>query len=218
MTKKGWPHREASPLKQTADREAAEVEKEPVPAGEPEETTTEDPKKPDEPEPGPLSKLQIALQELLDYDQITEIRLALYSRETELEKHTKKGSDLGVREEDARRRLGVIRGSDLRFGLVRIFAEAPATEQRDVFFDRESPNGRPSAEITLTFRTMEGEEVTCTLEQLELADRIQQIRKLYQAGMLPADVEKAVKDGDFWYLIEDEEAERALAEAGGVEA
>lgn len=109
------------------------------------EGTEPEDQQPDEPK-GPLSQLQDAVRAILDYDQIGEIRLALYSRETELEKHAKKGSDLGVREEDARRRLHVIRGDSLRFGLTRIFAPEEVTEQRDVFFDREKTNGRPMSD------------------------------------------------------------------------
>lgn len=95
---------------------------------------------------GPLSDLQAKLRDLLDYDQIAEVRLALSSRSAELEKHIKKACDLGVREEDARRRVRLIDGSDTRFGLLRIFAPEQATEQRDIFFDPENPNGRTDAE------------------------------------------------------------------------
>lgn len=137
MAKKHPRNPETEPVQPDPDPEQP-LGQDPDPAAEPPKT--------DEPEPGPLSKLQAALQELLDYDQITEVRLALYSREAELEKHTKKGSDLGVREEDARRRLRVIRGSEERFGLVMIFAPVEATEQRDVFYDREKPSGRPKSD------------------------------------------------------------------------
>lgn len=139
-----------------------------------EQTAGED--RPDEPEPGPLSQLQEALEALLDYDQMTEIRLALVSRAGELEKHTKKGSDLGVREEDARRRLRIIQGSDTRFGLCRIFAERPVTEQRDVFFDREKPNGRPDGHVDefeepgVAFDPLTGEDLSEQREAAALAD------------------------------------------------
>lgn len=195
----------------TEPQAAASAEPEPVPEGvDPatgEDTTTAEPEKPAEPEPGPLTKLQAAIQELLDYDQITEIRLALYSRETELEKHVKKGSDLGVREEDARRRLRIVRGSDERFGLVRIFAEEIATEQRDVFFDREKANGRPDAQevtdCTITFRTVDGRDVTCTLQQLQIAERLLEVQALYRAGILPSHVETALREQGFWHLVEE---------------
>lgn len=155
--------------------------------------------RPAEPEPGPLSKFQTALQELLDYDQITEIRLALYSREAELEKHTKKGSDLGVREEDARRRLRVIRGSDERFGLVMIFAPAEVTEQRDVFFDREKPNGRPDAESTdetITFRTVDGRDLTAHRDHLHEEPVLGELRALHTAGTMTDEVKRAIDDAD----------------------
>lgn len=174
---------------------------------------------------GPLSELQEKLRALLDYDQITEVRLALGAREGEIEKHIKKANDLGVREEDARRRLRLIRGSDTRFGLLRIFApeETTYSETRDLFFDQESPNGRPT--IKITFRTQDGEEVTLTSEQLGLGERLVEVRELYAAGMLPADVEQSLRDGGFWHLIEDgwdegppaadaEGAERVASAAG----
>lgn len=162
-----------------------------------EETTTDAPPE----EKGPLSKLQDAVRDILDYDQIGEIRLALYSRESELEKHAKKGSDLGVREEDARRRLHVIRGDSLRFGLTRIFAPEEVTEQRDVFFDQEKPNGRPAADETITFRTVDGRDVTChvdRLEELHLSDLL----ALFTAGTMPSHLENEIRSQDFWYLIE----------------
>lgn len=202
-------------VKDVAEREADQAEET---TGEP-ETGEEQPEKPAEPEPGPLSKLQAAVRELLDYDQIGEIRLALYSREAELEKHAKKGSDLGVREEDARRRLHVIRGDSLRFGLTRIFAPEEVTEQRDVFFDREKPNGRPDADISVVFVTEAGEQVTCTLEQLRVADKLLEIQKLWLADVLPASLEQQIRTAGLWHLVEgEEEAGRALAEVGGVEA
>lgn len=97
---------------------------------------------------GRLSELQSKLRDLLDYDQIAEVRLALGTRETDLEKHIKKANELGVREEDARRRLRLIRSSDTRFGLLSIFAaeEATYTERTlDMFYDQERPDGRPAA-------------------------------------------------------------------------
>lgn len=231
--KHGAPWREPSALKQTAEREAAEAEQQAPPAAEP-ETAPEEGKKQETAttgddtetgeeieEKGPLSKLQDSLRELLDYDQLTEVRLALKARREDLAKHRKKGTELGVYEQDAQRRLFLLDGDDTRFGLIRIFEREQATETRDLFFDREKANGRPDSALdgTITFHTVDGQSITCTLEQLELADKIVHLRALHTAGILPEYVEKAIRDGDFWHLIEDEnEAHRALAEAGGVPA
>ena len=119
------------------------------------ETTSDDAEKPDTP-PGvdvqtgevlapqsPLIELQEKLRALLDFDQLTEVRLALFSRMEELEKHLKKGSQLGIAEQDARRRILLIDGSDIRYGLARIFAAEVCAydETRDLFFDK-GPDGQ----------------------------------------------------------------------------
>lgn len=164
---------------------------------------------------GRLVELQEKLRGLIDYDQVAEIRLALSSRSADLEKHVKKAGELGVREEDARRRIRLIQGSDTRFGLLRIFAPEETTEQTDVFFDPSNPNGRPDA--TITFKTIDGEEIVCTLDQLEQAEKLIELRALYQAGILPGEVETAIKDGDFWHLIEADDLALAV-ETGAVSA
>lgn len=159
----------------------------------------------DAPEPGPLSKLQTAVRELLDFDQITEVRLALQGRREDLEKHRKKGAELGVYEPDTHRRIALLDGSDTKFGLTRIFAREEDSETRDLFFDREKENGRPDGDDTITFRTVDGRDVTCLLDDLDLPEHLRELRALYRAGILPDRVEKAARDGDFWYEVEAEE-------------
>lgn len=214
--RKRWdPAKGEQPVPEGKEPETTEAE--PETTGDPEtpaEEATDEPEKPAD-EPGPLTKLQNAVRELLDFDQITEVRLALQGRREDLEKHRKKGAELGVYEPDTHRRIGLLDGSDTKFGLVRIFAREEATETRDLFFDAEKPNGRPDAEPldgTITFRTVDGKDITCTFEQLETAARLAEVRALHRAGILPAHVEKAIRDGDFWHLIEDE-AELATAGA-----
>lgn len=85
---------------------------------------------------GSLADSQNALRGLLDYDQLQEVRLALTARRSDLEKHRKKGNDLGVDENDAARRIRIIDGSDVRWGLKKLFAEEVTTYTRDLFFDR----------------------------------------------------------------------------------
>lgn len=174
-------------------------------------------------EPGPLSKLQAAIRELLDYDQIGEIRLALSSRTEEIDKHLKKASALGIREDDARRRLRLIEGTEIRYGLLRLFAPEEATSQHDVFFDQQNPNGRPQADETITFRTVDGRDITCLRD--ELWEHAPDLRALFTAGTLTKAFQKEIKDQDFWHEIEPEEqhgqeqeAAAQLAELSGVNA
>lgn len=178
-----------------------------------------------EPEKGPLSKLQDAVRDVLDFDQITEVRLALQARREDLEKHGKKGRELGVYETDADRRMRILSGDSTTFGLLRIFEREVATEQRDIFFERESPNGRKKEEAappaqdpaestdeTITFRTVDGRDITChvsQLEELHLAD----LRALHTAGILPEHVTREIHNQDFWYLVEEAEPQTAGAGA-----
>lgn len=175
---------------------------EPASAGGP----TGEPETPAEPEPGPLSKLQTAVRELLDFDQISEIRLALQGRREDLEKHRKKGAELGVYEPDTHRRIALLDGSDTRFGLIRIFAREEATETRDLFFDAEKPNGRPDAEgeldETITFRTVDGRDITCHRDKLW--EHAPDLRALFTAGTLEERLQNEIKDQDFWHEIEPE--------------
>lgn len=92
-----------------------------------------------------LQILQDGVRRLLDYDQLQEVRHALTDRREALEKHRKKGTELGVVEHDADRRLQLLIGDTTRFGLIRIFERETVTEQVDVFFDASKPNGRPDA-------------------------------------------------------------------------
>lgn len=173
-----------------------------------------EPEKAGAPEPGPLTKLQDGVRVLFDHDQLSEIRLALNARREDLKRHEKKGVELGVSEPDARFKLEILDGTSTKFGLIKIFAPIQASETRDLFFDRESPNGRPGAEEstdeTITFRTVDGRDITCHRDKLW--EHAPDLRALFTAGTLPEKLEKEIKDQDFWYEIEPE-AETAGAEA-----
>lgn len=161
------------------------------------------------PEPGPLTKIQDAMRELLDHDQLSEIRLALGARREDLKKHEKKGTELGVSEPDARFRLDILDGTSTKFGLIKIFAPFFASETRDLFYDREKPNGRPAAkqptleETTFTFRTVDGRDITCTGGQLRNAHILMDLRAMRVAGTLPEAIEVAFREMGYAHLIED---------------
>lgn len=161
------------------------------------------------PEAGPLTKIQNAIRAVLDHDQLSEIRLALSARREDLKKHEKKGVELGVSEPDARFRLEILDGTSTKFGLTKIFAPLQASETRDLFFDREKPNGRPRAKdptvenTTFTFRTVDGRDITCTGAQLRLAHILMDLRAMRVAGTLPEAVEVAFREMGFSHLIED---------------
>ena len=108
-----------------------------------EQATEQTAEHPDEPEPGPLTQLQEQVRALFSFDQLSEIRLALSARLEDLKKHEKKGTELGVSEPDTRYRLEILKATSETFGLLRIFAPEQLSETRDLFFDREKPNGRP---------------------------------------------------------------------------
>lgn len=200
----------------------------------------------DIPEAGPLTKTQDAIRAVLDHDQLSEIRLALSARREDLKKHEKKGVELGVSEPDARFRLEILDGTSTKFGLTKIFSALQASETRDLFFDREKPNGRPRAKeasvetATFTFRTVDGRDITCTGAQLRLAHILMDLRAMRVAGTLPEAIEVAFREMGFAHLIEDAkpasnepaaeepavtefldaidtEAASQLAEVGGVE-
>lgn len=191
----------------------------PEPDPEPGDPEPEPEVPPDEPEArvpvyaGPLSEIQSAIRTLLDADQIGEVRLALIARRSELEKHRKKGTDLGVRELDAMRRLRILDGDDTAFGLLLVFAPEAVSETVDMFFDATpSANGASAEEpaevarwepTTVTFRTVDGRDITTTPEGLAIAGTLLEVRALHRAGILPSNVERVFRERDLWHLVED---------------
>lgn len=85
-----------------------------------------------------LEKRKEAVQDVIDFDSLVELRQAIIDREKNLEKLHKKEAELGLVGGETLTRLQIIQGTDTRAGLLAIFKPL---RNRDVFYDSTEPVG-----------------------------------------------------------------------------
>jgi len=83
-------------------------------------------------------------------------------------------------------------------GLARDYVNG--TREQGDLFEGEGDEDLEGTTLTLT---MGGKSVTCTPKQLTTAARLAEVRDLHAQGLLPANVEVALRENGFWHLVED---------------